>query len=108
MTDKDYQKNQKLSAYTSFRLGGLADWLYQVKNEEDLGEVIKFCQQKKITSLILGGGSNILFNDKGFRGMVIKMENREIRIEDERVIAGAGTTLNKLLKLTAENFLTGF
>ncbi|MCJ7805017.1 UDP-N-acetylmuramate dehydrogenase [Patescibacteria group bacterium] len=107
MTDKDYQKNQKLSAYTSFRLGGPADWLYQVKNEKDLIEAIAFCRQKKIPFLILGGGSNILFSDKGFRGMIIRMENRGIKIENEKVIAGAGSPLNKLVKLTAENSLTG-
>jgi len=107
MTDKKYQKNQKLSTYSSFRLGGLADWFCQAKNEKDLMEAISFCQKKKIPFFILGGGSNILFSDKGFRGMVIKMENREIEIEKEKVMAGAGVSLKKLLQLTAENSLTG-
>jgi len=107
MTDKKYQKNQKLSTYSSFRLGGLADWFCQAKNEKDLMEAISFCQKKKIPFFVLGGGSNILFSDKGFRGMVIKMENREIEIEKEKVMAGAGVSLKKLLQLTAENSLTG-
>ncbi len=107
MTDKKYQKNQKLSIYSSFRLGGLADWFCQAKNEKDLIETIVFCQKQKIPFFVLGGGSNILFSDKGFRGMVIKIENREIKIKKEKVMAGAGVSLKKLLQLTAENSLTG-
>jgi len=104
---EDYQKNQPLSFHTSFRIGGPADWFYEAKNEKDLVKAITFCQKKKISFLILGGGSNILFSDKGFRGMVIKMENKEIRIKDGKVLVAAGVSLNELLKLTAENSLAG-
>jgi UDP-N-acetylmuramate dehydrogenase len=107
MTDKKYQKNQKLSVYSSFCIGGLTDWFCQAKNEKDLMEAISFCQKKKIPFFVLGGGSNILFSDKGFRGMIIKMENREIKIKKEKVMAGAGVSLKKLLQLTAKNSLTG-
>ena len=104
---KSYQKNKLLSACTSFQIGGPADWFCQAKKEKDLIEAIAFCHHKKIPFLIFGGGSNILFSDKGFRGMAIRMENKELRIKDGKVIAAAGASLNELVKLTAENSLTG-
>ncbi len=107
MTNKDYQKNQKLAAYTTFQIGGPADWFCQAKNEKDLIKAIAFCQKGKIPFLIFGGGSNILFSDKGFRGMVIRMQNRGITVKDEKVIAGAGTPLNELVKMMVENSLAG-
>ena len=101
------KKKQLLASFTSFKIGGPADWFYQVETEEDLIEALDFCRNKKIPFLIFGGGSNILFSDNGFRGMVIRMENKEIKINDGKVLAAAGASLNELVKLTAENSLSG-
>lgn len=101
------KKKQLLSSFTSFKIGGPADWFYQAKTEEDLIKALEFCRNKKIPFLIFGGGSNILFSDQGFRGMAIRMENKEIKINDGKVLAAAGASLNELVKLTAENSLSG-
>ncbi len=101
------KKKQLLAPYTSFKIGGPADWFYQAKTEKDLIEALDFCRNKKIHFLIFGGGSNILFSDKGFRGMAIRMENKEIRINEGKVLVASGVSLNELVRLTAENSLSG-
>ena len=102
-----YQKNQPLSLYSSFRIGGPADWFHQSESEKDLKEALVFCQEKKIPFLILGGGSNILFSDKGFRGLAIKIKNEKLKVRDNKITAKAGVFLNKLIKVAAENCLGG-
>ena len=104
---RDYQRNQRLSSHTSFKIGGPADWFCEIKNEEDLKKAIFFCRNKKIPFLIFGGGSNILFSDKGFRGMAIKMKNETSKIEESQVTVSAGLSLSKLIILSSENSLTG-
>lgn len=101
------KKKQLLASFTSFQIGGPADWFYQAKTEEDLIKALEFCRNKKIPFLIFGGGSNILFSDQGFRGLAIRMENKEIKINDGKVLVAAGVSLNELVKLTAENSLGG-
>lgn len=101
------KKNQILAGYTTFKIGGAADWFYQSKDEKNLIEAISFCHNQKIPFFILGGGSNLLISDKGFRGMVIKMGNEIVEVDNEKIIAGAGMFLNKLVNIAKENSLSG-
>lgn len=100
-------ENQILAGYTTFKIGGVADWFYQVKNETDLIKAISFCRKQKIPFFILGGGSNLLVSDKGFRGMVIKMENEMIKVDNEKIIVESGSSLARLIKIAMENSLSG-
>lgn len=105
------KKDVILAPLTTFNIGGPADWFEEVKNEKDLVEVITFCQDKKIPFLILGGGSNILFTDKGFRGMVIKVQSSKFKVKSYnskfKITAEAGAPLNKLVNLATKNSLSG-
>ena len=65
--------NEPLSKYTSFNIGGPADYLVIVNNEEELKQVIALAKEKGEAYYLLGNGSNILVGDKGFRGIVIKL-----------------------------------
>lgn len=64
-------ENHELKPYTTFRIGGPADFFAQPKTIEDLQALLDLCQQNSLSYYILGQGSNILFTDKGYRGMVI-------------------------------------
>jgi len=101
------KKDQLLAPYTTFKIGGPADWFCEAKNEKGILEAVKFAQEKKLPFFILGNGSNVLIPDDGFRGMVVKMENGEWRMENERIIAGAGIPLTKLVNMAKENSLSG-
>ncbi len=101
------KENQILAEFTTFKIGGPADWFYQAKNEQDLIKAVDFCRYQKIPFFILGGGSNLLITDKGFRGMVIKLENKEEKVDQEKITVGAGLQLAELVKLATDNNLSG-
>jgi UDP-N-acetylmuramate dehydrogenase len=101
------KENQVLAEFTTFKIGGPADWFYQAKNEQDLIKAVSFCRYQKIPFFILGGGSNLLITDKGFRGMVIKLENKEEKVLGEKITVGAGFKLGELVKLASDNNLSG-
>jgi UDP-N-acetylmuramate dehydrogenase len=62
----------------------------------------------KLPFFILGGGSNVLFPDKGFNGLVIKIEMHKIEINDNEISAEAGAKLSDIVKLSQDNSLKGF
>ena len=66
------RKNVSLKNYTTFKIGGRAKYFFVAKNKKDLIKAIKTAQKIKLPFFILGGGSNLLVSDKGFKGLVIK------------------------------------
>ncbi|HEC32645.1 MAG TPA: UDP-N-acetylmuramate dehydrogenase [Candidatus Kaiserbacteria bacterium] len=71
-----------LKEFTTFRIGGPADFFVRVQNIKELKEVLIYTQENKLRVFILGGGSNIVFQDDGFRGLVIKIEIKGILYKD--------------------------
>jgi len=100
-------KGQNLASYTTFKIGGTADWFCEVKNEKEVLGAVKFAREKKLPFFILGNGSNVLVSDEGFRGLVIKINNGEWKIKDEKIIAESGIILSKLADIVKENSLIG-
>ncbi len=70
------EKNVALAPYTTFKIGGPADYFCCVKTKKDLEKVLSFCLKKKLSLCIFGGGSNILVSDSGFRGLVVQLDFR--------------------------------
>lgn len=105
------RKNVSLAEYTTFKIGGPADLFYEAETEEDLVSVFKAVKEFGIPYFVLGGGSNILVGDKGFRGIVIKVKNKGIKIQEEngkyKVIVQAGEMISDLLNELSERSLTG-
>jgi UDP-N-acetylmuramate dehydrogenase len=65
------KENEPLAPYTAYKIGGPADYFVDVRTSEDLPKVIEAAEKDKIPYILLGGGCNIVFSDKGFRGLVI-------------------------------------
>ena len=106
------QKNIPLAKYTTFRIGGPAKYFFEAKTKEDLIEAIRFAQSKGLPFFVLGGGSNLLVDDKGFNGLVIKMKNERCKVQNKNskfkiIIAEAGVILSDLVELSLKNNLTG-
>ena len=101
------EENVLLSQYTTFRIGGPARYFFIAKNTKDLIEAVKFARGKKLPFFILGGGSNLLVSDQGFNGLVIKAENQGLKLDKNIIIAEAGVSLAKLVKLSMDSSLTG-
>lgn len=93
------QQNILLAPYTSFQIGGPADYFTEANSPEELIEAIQHAQQKQLPFFILGGGSNTLFHENGFRGIVIKSNFKKITVHDNHnITAEAGALLSALLQ----------
>jgi UDP-N-acetylmuramate dehydrogenase len=115
MPDKKELKiiaDEKLSKHSTFQIGGPADFFYRLEDPSDLIPLFQFAKKKKIPYFIMGGGSNILFDDKGFRGLIIKIENKNLSLSpgpkgSMLIKAGAGVSIAALLDFSVKNNLSG-
>ena len=73
----DYIVNQPLSVLTTMGLGGTADYYFEISQPDDLIHLEAFAKSKKLPLLILGGGSNIVFSDEGFQGVIGRLFSPE-------------------------------
>lgn len=101
------QENVILSHHTTFKIGGAARYFFAAIQKKDLIKAIKITRKLNLPFFILGGGSNILVSDKGFKGLVIETKNRKIEIEDNKLYAEAGVKLFELVKLSLNKKLSG-
>lgn len=78
-------ENVPLNRYSTMRLGGPARWLAEVESEEELPEAAEWARSKKLPLIMIGQGSNIVWRDEGFPGLVIvnRLMGREILDEDD-------------------------
>ncbi|MBQ9019215.1 MAG: UDP-N-acetylmuramate dehydrogenase [Bacilli bacterium] len=103
------EKNVSLKKYTTYRVGGIAKCIIFPKNVKALVKLIKYLKTKKVKYKVLGNGSNVLFSDKDYEGVLIKLND----IDDieffgkNKIRVGAGVNLIKLSVLTAKHGLTG-
>lgn len=113
--DGVYEFNAPLAKMTWFQVGGNTDVLYYPASIEDLSKFLKN-KPKDLPVFVLGGGSNILIRDGGFRGVVIKLGKEFSYVEtigagskDEKNIKVGGATLNsKVYKFCFDNSTGGF
>lgn len=101
----DIKEKVSLKEFTTFRIGGLADFFVHVQSIEELKDVLTYAQKEELNIFILGGGSNIVFSDEGFVGLVIKVEIKRISyrgLKDDEVIleAGGGEVLDELVSFS--------
>ncbi|MBT3864926.1 UDP-N-acetylmuramate dehydrogenase [Candidatus Peregrinibacteria bacterium] len=85
---------EPLSSHSTFRIGGQADAFIELKDLAVLKDFLKFCKQNSLPYHVIGGGSNILFHDKGFRGLIIKLTAKQIDIKKNTLTAEAGASLS--------------
>ena len=79
-----FKRDFPLFDYTTFRIGGHADFFVMPQNTRELALLQGFCRQNHVPVFILGGGSNILVSDAGFRGIVIHPDlGEEFRIVEQ-------------------------
>lgn len=100
--------NEAMSKHTSFRIGGNADIYVKVKNIEDVKYIVKYVKYNKIPLTVLGNGSNLLVRDNGIRGITMQIDLQQIKVEDTKVIVGAGVKLGVLAMEILKNELEGF
>ena len=105
--------DKPLKPLTAYKIGGPAEALFCPKNEDHLKEALIFLSKNKIPALLIGGGTNILVSDKGFRGVLISLKHlNKIEVIGESndkvfIRAGAGVLTDNLTKWAVENSLSG-
>ena len=86
-----------LSKYTTYKVGGNARLMVYPKNVESLIELMKIINNNDIKFIVLGNGSNVLFSDDLYEGIIIKLDKFDsISIENDTVTVGAGYSLIRL------------
>ena len=103
---------EPMKKHTAFKIGGPADTFIKVDSIEDLKEILKLSKNNNIPINIIGNGSNLLVTDKGIRGIVLKIDlkNLEIKEKDNKIeiVADSGVPLGLLAQKLLKEEITGF
>jgi UDP-N-acetylmuramate dehydrogenase len=102
------KEDEPLATRTSFGIGGPAEFFVELGKAEAIERALTGCVERHIPYLILGAGTNLLIADAGVEGLVIRVENRDHRIEGTKVTAGAGLKMMRLARIVADAGLVGF
>lgn len=98
-----------LAGFTSFRIGGPADLLLAVENEDELAFAITAANRLDVPIFCLGAGTNLLISDRGIRGLVLRLGDglRRVEIDGCNVRAGAAADFGTLVETVVERGLEG-
>ena len=102
------KENVDLKKYNSYKVSTNARYLVDVFNEQALIDLIEYLKKNNIKYIILGNGSNVVFPENDFSGVIIKLnELNKIEVDDDELYVGAGVMLPKLVNEAVNNCLTG-
>ena len=87
--------NYPLKNVSTIKIGGMAKFFTNIKSKKELMEVMKWAKKNKVKWFVVGEGSNLIPNDNGFEGLVVKNEITEFKTKDNKVFLGAGNNLLK-------------
>lgn len=106
---EDLLWNEPMKKHTTFRVGGQAEVLIQIKDKEQLQKLVSYFGKVSQEYFILGKGSNLLVSDQGYRGAVLDMSKyfTKVRVEGDRIYAQAGASLPQVAVIAAEHGLSG-
>jgi len=100
--------NELLSFHNSLHIGGEARYFLNAADKDDIFNAKVFAEEEGFPILVMGKGSNMLFSDEGFSGIVISTVNmKKINVEGTKMIAEAGVSLSELIEFAKESSLSG-
>lgn len=101
-------ENYELKDHTTYKVGGKAICAVIPEDEKKLITLLSYLKENKIKYKVLGNGSNVIFNDSGYDGVIIKLDNfNHLKIINNKIIVGAGYPLNKLALRVSRLGFTG-
>lgn len=105
------RENVSLRGYSTMRLGGQAAYLCDVENEADIEEAVAWADERHLPLIMIGGGSNIIWKDEGFNGLILVNKIKGFSVEtngDEHLVSiGAGEEWDHIVEQTVNQGLTG-
>ena len=99
--------NVSLRNYTTMAVGGSAKHLVEVASEAELREAIQWASVQGVEFMILGGGSNTIFTDDGYDGLIIINKCQGIEFNELQFTAAGGVDWDELVAATVERGLSG-
>ena len=102
-------EGRHLSELCSFRIGGPADFFIEIPHGNALSAFLNAAGETKTDFFVIGGGTNILFPDAGYRGVIVKLTGdfEKISIQNGILSCGAGANLSSVVAFAAGNSLSG-
>lgn len=102
-------KNEPMAAHTTWQIGGKAKYFAQVTDAVELSEALGIASDLDAPVFMIGNGSNLLFGDKGYDGMVIKLRGSftGLHIRHNVIVAEAGVKLGTIVNAARERSLEG-
>lgn len=109
LSSMEMRQNEPMSRHTTLRVGGPADLLLYPRSQEDLQSIVRITGEYELPWHVIGRGSNLLVQDNGIRGVVIKLDEgfNDFRVDGTRVSVGGGHSTILLATLMTKNGLTG-
>src|SRR3989339_82989 len=102
-----FKENELLAKHTTFKVGGPARFYAEVENFPELVQILSFAKKNKLKTFVIGWGSNVLFSDKGFDGLIINLKMSNCLVKENKIIADAGMPLSKFLNVLSEASFEG-
>lgn len=103
-----FKINEPLSRHCSFKVGGNAKFFVIAHSIDALLDCLEICKKHSIKYQIIGGGSNILFDDLGYNGLIIKYDDNTILFKNDLLQASSGCTMTELIQYCKKFQLGGF
>jgi UDP-N-acetylmuramate dehydrogenase len=106
---ENVEKAVSMKEYTSMKVGGIADYVVQPDSIEKIKKCTRFLTQNNINYMVIGNGTNLIFADEGYRGVIIKINSKfaDIEVKNNYIIAQSGALLTSVANMALENSLTG-
>lgn len=101
------RRHVPLAAYTSFQIGGPADYFCDAQTQENFIEALVWARGGGVRAFVLGGGSNTLFPDDGVRGLVIRPQFKRITVYNNTITAEAGALLAQVVQTAVQHEFAG-
>lgn len=104
----DILENVSLAPYSSFRIGGAARYAAFPKSAHEIMTLLTYARERNLRTFLAGNATNLLFDDAGFDGlMIFTTAIKNVRFEEDRVIADAGASLTALAAEAMRRGLSG-
>lgn len=104
------KSRERLSGHTSLKIGGPADIWVEPRDTGHLKRLVRYTSENKIPLFVIGGGTNLLVSDEGFRGIVVHLGSavfKKIDAKGARLTVGAGVNVPALVRFCCQKGLGG-
>lgn len=97
----------ELAKYSTYQIGGPADYYLEATSTEELLAGLEWAAERDMPIFVFSGGSNLLFDDGGFRGLVIRVKSAGLEVKGEEIYVDSGVIMAKVVLAALEAGLTG-